>query len=185
MKSKFLTYLKKGLLAKWEPKHPWAKKLVNALLVVFMLGITYFLGFNVGYFSGSGTYAFGPKQEALVPGDMKPVDAADLDAFVKGDQTKLEKYKEGFNCVEFALEAAHEAMWQGVPATVVRLDFENTDSKHWILGFVTTDEGWKFYEPQSGTFITPHVGGMFCDSRIVGIYYLYDLVWKPIEEELK
>ena len=159
------------------------QKIANSIAILVIIYGSGFLGGICGYRIGTGTWPIISSQESIVPPEIQVVSAGQLDSFIKEDQTNLEKYREGFNCVEFALQAAREAMWKGVPATVIRLDFEGSSFSHWILGFATVDEGWKFYEPQMGSFVNPRVGGMFMDKKIVGVFYLYDFVWKPIEVE--
>jgi len=160
------------------------KTVANMIVLSFMIYISLFVGYNVGYYQGTGTMPFGPKSESVTPPELEASTSEEVEEFVVLDETELEKYDVGFNCVEFALLQARNAHWKGIPATVVRIDFESGAS-HWILGFPTVDAGWKFFEPQMNDWIYPRVGGMFTDKKIVGVYYLYDFVWRPIEVAVK
>jgi hypothetical protein len=115
---------------------------------------------------------------------MSTVPSDTVDDFVEADETHLEEYDVGFNCVEYALLAARNAHWQGIAATVVRLVFED-GTGHMIIGFPTEDVGWRFLQVEGSVWVYPRVGGMFMDKEIVGLYYLSDFVWEPIEESEK
>jgi len=157
------------------------QKIVQLISMAMLLYSGVFVGYVYGYVEGTGTMPFGPKGESIVPPELTKTTSNKVVEFVKNDMTDLEQYRHGFNCVEFALLAARNAWWEGVPSVPVRIDFEGGGS-HLILGFPTEDKGWMMLNPEGDLFIKPRVGGKFLDKRIMGIFYLHDLVWRPVEE---
>jgi len=157
------------------------QQVASSLLVLAVLFAGGFAGYIYGYQTGTGMFPFFYETEAVVPPDMATASSDTVDDFVAADDTDLEKYDVGFNCVEYALLAARNAHWQGIAATVVRLDFED-GTGHMIIGFPTEDAGWRFLQIEGSIWVYPRVGGMFGDKKIAGLYYLCDFVWEPIEE---
>ena len=144
-----------------------------------------FMGWIAGYQEGSGTMPFGPQGESIIPPGIERTSAAKVVEFVEADETNLIEYGVGFSCEQFSLLTAGNAEWEGIPAYVVRIDFENEEISHMIVGFPTEDENWKFLDPQGDIWVKPRVGGMFLDKKITGLFYLSDFVWTPLVEVAK
>ena len=171
-----LDILKK--LFKPNPKPTsFVTRLVLIVLVAFMSG---FLGYSYGFYTGTGIPPFTHSEAILLPEVNINVTAQQVSNFVAADDTTLNKYDIGFNCVEYALLLARNAAWAGIPAEVVKVDLEgNTD--HIILAFPTEDKGWLFIDPATSIQLNPRVGGMLGDKKIVGLYILR-AEWVPFEE---
>ena len=170
--------LKRVLLGREEIS--WKQRAFRGVALALMLYICAFMGFAAGFYEGTGTFPFVVRTQAILPPEIDKTTSAQVTEFVEADPTGLEQYRHGFNCVEFALVAARNAWWAGVSAVPVRLDFTD-ETAHMILGFPTDDQGWMFLNPEGSKWIKLSVGGKFFDKEIDGIYYLYDLVWEPIE----
>jgi len=181
--SKFDRKLRKFLYGVEElPKLPLRGRIVNFIGVVLLLGTMGFYGYTFGFWSGTGTMPFGPKAISILPPEMKAtVTSAEAEQAVKDSLLDLAPYGERNNCVELALVAARQLWWDGYQGTVIKIDFGD-GTGHMIVGVPTSDEGWKFLNPQGNVWVSPRVGGMWMEKKIVGLYYLYDFVWKPIEE---
>ena len=167
---------------KINTRPPTRREIFAGITFSLLACLSLFAGYIIGYYEGSGTTPF-VRTRAILPAGIGRTTSTDVAAFLSEDETKLEQYREGFNCVEFALMAARNAQWKGVAAVPIRLVFD--EGAHWILGFPTQDQGWLFLNPQGELWLKPTVGGKFFDKTIVGVYYLYDFVWKPIEWEDK
>ena len=166
-------------LIKRITKDQWVSLLL-LLAVLFFGGLT---GYIYGYENGTGTFPFAGDTKSIIPPGVDAVSSDTVDTFVADDDTHLEEYDVGFNCVEYAFLVARNARWQGISAAVVRLVFAD-GTAHMIIGFPTEDVGWRFLQIEGSTWIYPRVGGMFADKEIVGLYYLSDFVWEPIEREV-
>lgn len=156
--------------------------LLLCLLYMFMAGG--WIGYVTGWSSGTGVSYFQPESQSVVPPDLRAqATSADVDRVFAGNPVAFDEYGEGSNCVELALEAARLWWWEGYQSTVVRIDFTD-GTGHMVVGVPTTDAGWKFYNFSGGTEageIFPRVGGYLADKKIAAMFYLYDLVWRPIE----
>lgn len=159
------------------------QRLANGIAMVLMLCYGIAIGSMGGFYWGTGTMPFGPEAEdiPMPPEGMRMVSSAEVDEFIKGSDTNLEQFHEGFNCVEAAFTASRIAHWEGIMACPIRLDFKDERIGHLLLGIPTT-EGWLFYNPEGGDFVKPRAGGMWCDKEIISIYYLAGFNWEPIGE---
>jgi len=167
------------------PKLPRRYKITTTLVVLVLLVYSGILGYSYGFFVGTGTMPFGSEMESVLPPEIQPTVTADqAEQAIENSTLDLAPYGERNNCVELAFIAARQLWWEGYQGTVVKIEFSD-GTGHMIVGVPTVDEGWKFLNPQGNVWINPVVGGMFQDKKIVGLYYLYDFVWKPIEGEQK
>lgn len=167
------------------PKLPLRARLVRGGLFIVERVFYTFLIVSITWYMCTGTFPFAPSQESIVPPEMQPtVTAEQVEEVIENSTLDLEPYGERNNCVELAFIAARQLWWDGYQATVVKVDFSD-GSGHMIVGIPTVDEGWKFLNPQGNVWVSPIVGGMLQDKRIVGLSYLYDFVWMPIEVEQK
>lgn len=165
-------------------KRPLRMKVTQTALSFLIMSCSLVLGYGLGFAKASGTDPFSKVTVIQSPSNIETVSSKKVDEFVRTDGASIEKYDVGFNCVEFALLAARNAHWKEISATVVQIDFED-GSAHWVIGFPTTDEGWKFMDPQSDLFITPRAGGYFVDKKIIKLSYLSDFVWIPLMGVIK
>jgi hypothetical protein len=153
----------------------------RGILVTLILWGSLFAIFGVvfGYHWGTGIWPFTESQVILPPATSNMTTAADVNTFLASDNTSDYEYKEGFNCVESALMASRNAVWQGIPAGVCKLNFQSGIG-HMMLIFPTVDAGWVFVEPQSQSVVHPIIGGVYFGERVTGIDIL-QLSWIPLE----
>jgi len=143
-----------------------------------------FLGGLVGNsYATGGEMPFQPTQVIALPTQSENYTSEDVGVFMETDNTELNKYDTGFNCVEYALLLARSAHWQGLPAQVISLEYEEGVG-HMILVFATEDEGWLFIEPQTGNRIYPEVGKIYNGRRVEDMMILQTR-WIKFEEVCK
>ena len=155
-------------------------------------GITFFLyqaflvftAFSVTWFMATGTFPFGPQPVSVGPtGVVTNFTAEQIEKAVGDNPPVLLPYGEGNNCVELSLIAARQLWWDGYWATVVKLDF-SSETGHMLVGVLTSDVGWKFYEPGNKSWVNPTVGSFYLGEQIIGVYYLTGWTWEPIVMEV-
>ena len=140
-----------------------------------------FLGGLVGYsYATGGEMPFQPTQVIALPTQSENYTSEDVEVFMEADNTELNKYDTGFNCVEYALLLARNAHWQGLPAQVISLTYKEGVG-HMILAFATEDKGWLFIEPGTGKKIYPKIGQIYGSRRITEMMILQTR-WIPFEE---
>jgi len=150
-------------------------------VLVIICWISGFGGWTMGFVSATGTLPFVTEEQSVLPEPIAPVvSTVELEEFIKDDETNLQEYDVGFNCVEYAFLLARNAHWAGMPAEVIKVEFTNGE-EHMILAFPTTDKGWQFIDPKSELFVKPRIGGMMGDLEISGLYIL-QAEWVPFEE---
>jgi len=148
-------------------------------LILSLVGLSGFLGILGGYHWATGELPFVKHQGILPPVTGNTSSLEQVQSFLSTDNTSLQVYREGFNCVESALMAARNAVWKGIPAEVVRLVFVDNTS-HMILVFPTNDSGWLFVEPQTDSIVYPQIGTVYSGSKVSEIDLL-NLSWVPME----
>lgn len=148
-------------------------------LISCLVGLSGFLGILCGYHWATGELPFAKHNEILPPVTGNTTNISQVSDFLKVDNTSLQVYREGFNCVESALMAARNAVWKGIPAEVVRLVFTDGAS-HMMLVFPTNDSGWVFVEPQTDKIVYPYLGSIY-DGIKVSEVDLLNLSWVPME----
>ena len=89
-------------------------------------------------------------------------------------------YGQGFNCLDYAWEAMRLLHWNGQIAMIARLDLE-PDPDHAVVIIPTTDEGWIFIEPQTGTRIYPTPGGKYVNFADIKDVYVMRLEWTLVD----
>jgi len=135
------------------------------------------MGWGYGFYQGSGTWP-GESTTAIYPVIEETASEDAFSTWLKEDKSQIGFYQEGYNCVEFALMAARSANWEGIPAEIVRLNFED-DTGHLILAFPVEGE-WRFIDMQTHREIFPRTGGRFADHVITGVDKLV-IIWEPFE----
>jgi len=148
-------------------------------LILSLVGLSGFLGILCGYHWATGELPFTKHEVILPPVTQSNVTSSQVSDFLSTDNTSLQEYREGFNCVESALMAARNAVWKGISAEVVRLEFTNGLS-HMMLVFPTNDSGWVFVEPQTDGIVYPGVGSSYEGMSISEIDIL-NMSWVPLE----
>lgn len=167
------------------PKLPLRGRIVKGVFMGIFLLVFGLWSFSFGVFVSTGTLPFGPRTESIVPPEMQStVTAAQAEQVIEESLLDLASYGERNNCVELAFVAARQLWWGGYQSTVVRIDFSD-GSGHMLVGVPTSDEGWKFLDPQGNVWVSPVVGGLWQGKVITGLYYLSDFVWEAIEVEQK
>ena len=155
---------------------------IGLVLMVFVSG---FLGTMVGYQMGTGTSMFTQGKDTILPPEQETDTTTEqVIKFVENKETDLDKYSQGYNCVESALLLARSAEWEGFPVLAVRIDFKASDQPpHMLLAFPVVDNGgWIFIDPLTESEVKPRIGGSLAgSSEIVGMYYL-ETKWIPFEE---
>jgi hypothetical protein len=154
-------------------------KFWQLFLIVSLVGLSGFLGILGGYHWATGELPFVRHQVILPPVTQTNVTSSQVSTFLSTDNTSLQEYREGFNCVESALMAARNAVWDGIPAEVVRLVFVDNTS-HMMLVFPTNDSGWIFVEPQTDSIVYPQVGTIYMGSKVSELDLL-NLSWVSME----
>ena len=153
----------------------------RTLATLGLVCICMFAGFISGYFAGTGTLPSLHESKAIAPPEISQTTAATSSTAVS--KIDFPKYQEGWNCVDFAWQAARQLAWKGQPAAIVALEFEE-GLGHTILLVPTIDAGWIYMEPQTGDIVKPRVSGLYGGRKIVQIRVL-KLVWTPIDKFLE
>ena len=156
------------------PPRPLWFRILNTVMIMLFICILTINGAVYGYFWGTGTLPTftGDTTQTLLPPEV-PVSTTpeEVMAFIEDDDTNLNRYEIGFNCVEYAFLMAREAHWQGMPASVIEIAF-GEDTGHLILGFPTADGDWILVNPQTDSIIKPRIGGMLGGKMVTGINIL-------------
>jgi hypothetical protein len=164
------------------PKIPFRARLVRFIFTMVFLACYTVMVSSFVWFAATGTLPFVPFEPSAVPPDLNPsATSQQVEQVVDNGGLNITPYGEGNNCVEMAFLAARQFWWEGYEATVIKIDFTD-GSGHMLVGVPTTDEGWKFFEPQSESWVSPRLGGFYINKQITGLSYLYDFVWKSIGE---
>jgi len=157
----------------FKKKNKW----VNLIALLIIAGCSGLIGWGYGIYQGTGTWP-GEGTEAIYPEIEETTASADFDTWLEKDKSQMEFYREGYNCVEFALMAARSAHWEGIPAEIIRLNFED-ETGHLLLAFPVEGE-WRFIDMQTHREIFPRTGGRFVDHVIIGVDKLA-IIWEPFE----
>ncbi len=137
---------------------------------------------GIYYATGSLPYYSADSPGTILPEDIEATTTLiDVGHFLEVDKTEEIVYREGFNSVEFALLTARNAHWEGLPAEIVALVYEDEATGHMLLAFPTTEDGWVFVEPQSDRVVNPRPGALYNGKRILRIDILR-LTWEPFME---
>ena len=157
-----------------------SKQMRFGAMMVLML-FSGILGIMGGYFLGTGTMPFVNPPETIIPtAPQAVVSRAETLDFITSDATNLVEYGEGYNCVEYALVLSLKGRWQGLPAMVIRVDFEGQPLNHLLVAYHTTDGGVIYFDPATDTLVYPRIGGELAGKKITGLYILQSQ-WIPYE----
>jgi len=158
------------------------KYLVRGILIVMIAMLSGLLGWNMGYHEGTGVWPSSKVAQVVTPEvDAEVTGAQVRDFMAREGPTLRETYGEGFNCFESAVLFVRQAHWGGMPAGLMRISYGDV-TDHAILAIFTTDEGWMFIDPQTGTYLKLQIGGDFCGHTITGLWWM-KLIWEPVEWE--
>ena len=138
--------------------------LVIVILAVFGLGVE--------------TANLRPYKSSVVPEGMINPSYADLVEFLDKDNTNLNTYSKGYNCVDFSIDLYQNLRWSGFTSTRCNLDFSNGEG-HEICVVYTSDKGWVFVEPQFDSIVYPKIGGNYRGHTITNITILREN-WLPV-----
>ena len=145
-----------------------------AILIVFIASAL------IGFYVGSGKdyrvdYVFfkeylQDKQPSVMVGDVNPVPHDEAYNFVLTDKTNENEYKEGYNCVDFALELWRNAAWAGIECKLIGLDLDH-GRYHMIVGFPNEDGLLLLVDPKTDAIMKPVMGKQGF-SNIWGISFI-------------
>lgn len=158
------------------------KRMKLILTTLLFVALAFGIGFVAGFDHATGSIGMGffGGTSYSVPDDIAKRSYAEAEATI-APVANME-YTEGFNCLDFAWEAMRLLHWNGQLAMIVQLDLD-PDPNHAVIIVATSDEGWVFFEPETGARIYPTVGGYYLDARIEGVYVM-GISWTSMEQYL-
>jgi hypothetical protein len=109
--------------------------------------------------------SFGP-EETSSPTTYRQITWKELIKFIDSDHTNWKKYDpDQYICLNFAIDLVKNARKMNLNAWVVLVSFYNEFIGHAFTGFVTTDRGIVFIEPQTDIpYVKPTIGNQLCDA---------------------
>lgn len=153
-----------------------AKSVAVSLCII---GVAFWVGFMSGFFNATGGLPFDTGgEDVLPPSEIAKVTAAEAELTL--EPLRDMSYGQGFNCLDYAWEAMRLLHWNGQIAMIARLDLE-PDPDHAVVIIPTTDEGWIFIEPQTGTRIYPTPGGKYVNFADIKDVYVMRLEWTLVD----
>ena len=159
------------------------KKIGQGLAISVLLCLLCGISFWGGYYQAVGTLPFFG-QESVMPPETTHQTFDDVASFIETDNTSVEDYGEGMNCVDFAFAMARKAQWQGLSPEIVKIDLIEGES-HVMLMFNTSDKGLVFIEPQTDKEFSPFMPGDHYGQKIVSGVYVMAFQWIPFSKYLK
>jgi len=154
-----------------QPQPETSRKRMVIFLVSIILLVVGFMLFNQ-FASNKPQYVLPPKYNTENQTFDKVV------AFIKSDDTNTMPYGEGFNCVNFVFRVWGNAMWQGIMAVPIVIQYEEPPG-HMVIGFPTTDRGDVFFETENDQQIKLKVGSNYGGRKIRG-FYAMDTIFIPL-----
>lgn len=141
---------------------------LTSVLVIFIFGVVFGWGMCYEYVTGLPAISLiAPKQESVGTPDMALKTTEEAKQVVE-EAVKDEEYGVGYNCLDYAWDSMRALKWDGQPAWIAGVVFED-GTGHSLVLTATTDGGWKFLDPQSGLELTPVPGGYWGDNKIVAV----------------
>ena len=163
------------------------QKVTVSIVLALVVGLL--AGAWIGYYQGTGEYpSFAQtKIASVLPPEVNTTEQtfANISNFIQNDiLTNTRVYGNGSNCVDFALEVAREAHWEGLGAEIVGISFESGEIEHAVILFYTKDQGYQFYDPVTERIVDLKIGKMYGGRRISQLSLL-KLNWIPLDEAYK
>lgn len=149
--------------------------------IAVLIAICVFLGYLFGFLDATGGIpwlASAGSESVGLPSDITRLTAPEAEQTLEPLHDKT--YGEGYNCLDYAWEAMRLLHWNGQLAMIARLDL-TPDPDHAVIIVPTTDEGWVFFEPQTGERIYPAPGGKYVNFANIEGVYVMGLSWMPID----
>lgn len=94
--------------------------------------------------------------------------------FLSTDSTNKNIYDETtFNCADFSQNVINNAEKRGIRCAYVVVNFSDSEDAHALIAFDTTDQGIKFFEPQTDEKVTLQIGKSYWADCVIpnGNYY--------------
>ena len=105
--------------------------------------------------------------------------------FLSTDSTDRKTYdEETFNCANYAQEVNNNAENKGIRCAYVVVYFSDSNEAHSLIAFETTDQGLKFFEPQTDERVDLQIGKSYWSDCVIanGNYYYLEKPGDTIEE---
>jgi hypothetical protein len=145
----------------------------------FTLVFAICLGIMIGFYIATG----GSIIDKLSPGPSAYVPNATLQSLSTTEDIlntqPIQSYGSGYNCVDFAWAAMRALQWQGQPSAIVRLGFTD-GTGHALLIVPTSDNGWRFIEPQANIVVYPSIGNIY-DGKVIANITILTATWAPFK----
>lgn len=148
------------------------KQLLGFCLIAVLFGI--FIWFNIHYdITGLYPLSFLNRLESILPPEMHSEEQTyeQVIDFVQSDDTDKIPYGVGFNCVDATFRIWRNAVWQGITAYPIVIQY-NESPEHMVIAFPTNDRGDVFIETQNDLQIRLRVGQNYNERKVRGIYVL-------------
>jgi hypothetical protein len=150
------------------------KKQSIAVYVIFALLLILVVWFG-SYYAMTGRYplAFLNRPESILPPEVHSEEQTyeQVIDFVQSDDTDKIPYGVGFNCVDATFRIWRNAVWQGITAYPIVIQY-NESPEHMVIAFPTNDRGDVFIETQNDLQIRLRVGQNYNERKVRGIYVL-------------
>lgn len=104
--------------------------------------------------------------------------------FLVLDHTNYNTYdEETFTCINYAQEVNNNAEKSGIRCGYVIVNFSDSEISHALIAFESTDQGLKFFEPQSDERVNLQIGKDYWADCVIpnGNYYYIDEPGDTIE----
>jgi len=154
--------------------------LLMLAMALFMGGV---MGFGLGFEFGTGLPVislFAQRgEDALLP-DSMTIKTLDEAKQVVAEAVAVATYDVGYNCLDYAWTSMRALNWDGQPAAIAAIMYEDTTG-HALVLTATTDENWTFLDPQTGIKVSPVPGGYWAGKKIVAVKIMV-IHWIDFEE---
>ena len=88
--------------------------------------------------------------------------------FLYNDSTSKKPYNETtFNSANYAQEVNNNAEKMGIRCAYVRVNFSDSEQSHALIAFNSTDQGLKFFEPQTDERVNLQIGKNYWADCII------------------
>lgn len=152
-------------------------------LTLFIVGVA--MGFGIGFEYGTGvpiTSLFGPNKSVTTPANITVRTTSDAQAIIE-EALQDKSYGPGYNCLDYAWDAMRALNWDGQPAAIAAVMYDNRKGHAAVLT-ATEDRGWVFLDPGTSMIIKPTVGGRLMEHTITDIKIM-TIHWVQIDDFLK
>lgn len=151
------------------------------LSVAVMLIIALGTGFAAGFEYGTGipiTSLFAETESVATPEEITLRTTSEAKAVVE-EALKDKTYGPGYNCMDYAWTAMRALNWDGQPAAIAVIMYDD-GTGHALVLTATEDDGWVSIDPKTGMIVVPYVGGVLTeDITSINIMTIH---WVPLEE---